>query len=205
DLWPDDFEVSLDEAKSFIAEEGTTLSDFVPSTIYFENQILADIVATILLPRKGSLSSLSGIDVFVLYCLLKKIKINWVDWLLSSMMECFQDTGGNNNLPYGMIISCILKVIGIDLSKNPAREISFTYENRVFTSIGYIFSKERWHKKAKFTLKFNAAINESPSGINSGVVQNVSQDSLLKDVVKIKASLGAVVDYLHKIQASLSQ
>ncbi|KAL3332349.1 hypothetical protein AABB24_032770 [Solanum stoloniferum] len=40
--------------------------------LYFEHRILAHIVATTLISRKGSLSSISTRDVFVLYCLLKR-------------------------------------------------------------------------------------------------------------------------------------
>lgn len=72
-----DFEVSFNEAKSYIAEERTQLLDFGPAAIYSENRIIAHIVDTTLLLRKGSLSSLSTRDVFVVYCLLRKLKINW--------------------------------------------------------------------------------------------------------------------------------
>ncbi|MCE3050105.1 hypothetical protein HAX54_046470 [Datura stramonium] len=47
---PNNFEVSLDEAKFFIAEDGTNLSNFDPTTISSDNCIIAHIVATTLLP-----------------------------------------------------------------------------------------------------------------------------------------------------------
>ncbi|KAG5592111.1 hypothetical protein H5410_042625 [Solanum commersonii] len=71
--WSEDFEVSLDEAKVVVAEPGSNLSDFGPSTLYFESRILAHIIATTLIPRKVALNSLSSRDVIVLYCLLKRI------------------------------------------------------------------------------------------------------------------------------------
>ncbi|KAH0706301.1 hypothetical protein KY285_010804 [Solanum tuberosum] len=70
--WPNDFEVSLEGAKSVMAEPGANLSDFGPLSLYFEHCILAHIIATTLLPRKGSLSNISNRDVLVLYYLLKK-------------------------------------------------------------------------------------------------------------------------------------
>lgn len=74
--WPEDFEVSLDEAKVVVVEPGSNLSDFGPSTLYFESRILAHIIATTLISRKVALNSLSSRDVIVLYCLLKRYKIN---------------------------------------------------------------------------------------------------------------------------------
>lgn len=65
--WPDNFKVSLDEAKAFISEE---TPDFGPLYLCFEHHILEHIVATTLIPRKRSLNSICNRDVFVLYCLL---------------------------------------------------------------------------------------------------------------------------------------
>ncbi|KAG5580428.1 hypothetical protein H5410_051055 [Solanum commersonii] len=42
----------------------------------FENRILAHMIVTTLVPRKGSLSNISSRDVFVLYCLFKMYMIN---------------------------------------------------------------------------------------------------------------------------------
>ncbi|KAH0684738.1 hypothetical protein KY290_021790 [Solanum tuberosum] len=80
DTWPDDFEVSLEGAKAAVAEPGADLTDFCPLFLFFDHRILAHTVATTLLPRKGSLSSISNWDMFVLYCLLKKYRINWASW-----------------------------------------------------------------------------------------------------------------------------
>lgn len=64
--WPDDFEVSLEAPKAAIAEKNSDLSDFGPLSFCFEKKTLAHIIATTLVPRKGSLSSISNRDVFVL-------------------------------------------------------------------------------------------------------------------------------------------
>ncbi|KAH0705850.1 hypothetical protein KY285_010379 [Solanum tuberosum] len=76
EIWPDDFEVSLEGAKRAIAEPDSDLSNFGPLSLFFEHRILAHIVATSLIPKKGSLSNISTRDVFVLYCLLRKYRIN---------------------------------------------------------------------------------------------------------------------------------
>ncbi|MDV3181248.1 MAG: hypothetical protein Q8830_03510, partial [Candidatus Phytoplasma australasiaticum] len=47
----------------------------------FLKKILAYTIATTLVPRKGSLSSISNRDVFILYYVLKKYHINWAEWI----------------------------------------------------------------------------------------------------------------------------
>ncbi|MCD9559691.1 hypothetical protein HAX54_017852, partial [Datura stramonium] len=116
-----------------------------------------------------------------------------------------KDTGGNNNLPHGMISSRILKVIGIYLTKYPAKIISSTYDNRASASMGYVFSKGKWHKNVGFKPKLKMVIEEIPSRIDSSDSLNVSIDSPLKDAPKIKENLDTVVDDLHQIQTSLYQ
>jgi len=63
-LWPDQFEIFLDDAKTFVVEASSDLSNFGPLSLGFENHILAHIVATTLVPRKGSLSNISNRDIF---------------------------------------------------------------------------------------------------------------------------------------------
>lgn len=74
--WSDNFKVSLKEARAFFYEEPLESSNFGTLSFYFEHRILAHIVATTLVPRKGSLSNISNRDVFMMYCLLKKYQIN---------------------------------------------------------------------------------------------------------------------------------
>lgn len=91
-LWPDNFEISLEDAKLFVSDTGTDLTNFGPLSLGFENRILANIVATTLIPRKGSLSNISNRDVYVLYCLLKKLRINWSMWFREYMVESSEET-----------------------------------------------------------------------------------------------------------------
>ncbi|KAG5572387.1 hypothetical protein H5410_062153 [Solanum commersonii] len=178
--WPDDF------------EKGSNLSDFGPSTICFEHRILAHIVATTLLPRKSSLSSLTIRDVFVVYCLIRKIKIYWAEWFLGYMEESSQDSSGSASLPYGMVISRILKVVGVDLSEYTANKISATYDLTTFASMGYTFENGRWTKKALSKPKVGFSDKEKATATSE------------IDILKIKHMLAAVVDGLQKVQDSLS-
>ncbi|KAH0695828.1 hypothetical protein KY289_013310 [Solanum tuberosum] len=66
------------------------------------------LVATTLIPRKGSLSNISNRDVYVVYCLLKKLRINWAPWFREYMVESLEDTNSSSSLPYGLLISRII-------------------------------------------------------------------------------------------------
>lgn len=57
-VWPEDFEVTLAAAKVAVAEPGADFPNFGPLSLFFENRILAHMVATTLIPIKGSLSSI---------------------------------------------------------------------------------------------------------------------------------------------------
>ncbi|MCD9560601.1 hypothetical protein HAX54_019318, partial [Datura stramonium] len=69
-----------------------------------------------------SLSILSTRDVFVVYCLLRKQKINWPEWILGYMLESSQDLGSNTSLPYRMIVTRIIKAMSVDVSKFPVKK-----------------------------------------------------------------------------------
>ncbi|MCD9639854.1 hypothetical protein HAX54_024601 [Datura stramonium] len=69
-----------------------------------------------------------------------------------------QYTGGNASSPYGMMISRILKDIGVDLSSYSVKKISSTYENLTFTSMGDAMKTSMKHL-IKETLKFKVALS----------------------------------------------
>ncbi|KAH0746129.1 hypothetical protein KY285_007786 [Solanum tuberosum] len=115
-IWLDEFEVSLEGAKRAVAKPDSDLSDFGPLSLYFEHRILAHIVAISLIPRKGYLSNIFTHDEFVLYCLLRKYRINWAEWLKEYMWESVEDPHPSASLPYGLLISRIIVDRLLDLS-----------------------------------------------------------------------------------------
>lgn len=80
--WSDNFEVNFEKTKAIVAELKANLSNFGPLLLYLKHIILAHIVATTLIPRKRSLSNVTTHDVFFLYCIIKRYKINWIIWFL---------------------------------------------------------------------------------------------------------------------------
>lgn len=114
--WHDNFEVSLEEARAFTSKEKSDSLEFGPLSLFFEHWILAHIIATTMVPRKGSLSNISNRDVFTLYCLLKKYHISWADWIKEYILESTEDSNPIVSLSYGRLISQILSESQVDLS-----------------------------------------------------------------------------------------
>lgn len=151
--WPDDFEVSLEEAKVAIAEPDFDSLDFGPFSLYFENRILAHIIATSLIPRKVSLSSISKRDVFVLYCLLKKYRIDWASWFHEYIVESVEYKNPNTSVPYGLVISRIIMASMVDLLDYKPVEISSTYDKCAFGSMRCVLVGNKWCKKGSISVK----------------------------------------------------
>ncbi|XP_070030113.1 uncharacterized protein [Nicotiana sylvestris] len=92
-FWPDDFEFTFDQAKRYIAEcpSESFPNQLGPCDVSFETHVLAHIVATTLLLRIGSFSTFSQGDTFLVYCLVKKLKIKLSSWL-SAIKDLLTDT-----------------------------------------------------------------------------------------------------------------
>lgn len=75
--WPEKFEFSLEDAKVAGTEPKANLSNLVPLSLCFKHQSLAHIIATTLIPQRGSVSNVTTCDVFIIYYMIKRYKINW--------------------------------------------------------------------------------------------------------------------------------
>ncbi|KAH0669715.1 hypothetical protein KY285_023874 [Solanum tuberosum] len=197
DVWPHDFEVSLEGAKLVVAELGANLTDFGPLSLFFEHRILAHIIATTLLPRKRCLSSISNRDVFVLYCLLKKYRINWVLWIKEYTWESSEESNPSNGLPYGLLISRILVDRLVDLSMFKPIEISATYDSRTFSSMGYVEVGNRWVKKDSIRERVNTT---KPTKISAESAALLLQDSdeLKTHILAVEHGLETLHDAVEK-------
>ncbi|MCD7471996.1 hypothetical protein HAX54_012818, partial [Datura stramonium] len=120
------------------------------------------------------------------------------------MVESYQDTSGNASLPYGMIVSRIINSMGVDVSAFPVKEISSTYNDRAFSSMGYILDENRLVKKESFKPKGMFSTLESctivpPDGSSSFVFS-----SLMIEIKDVKETQGAVAGDMHKSNKSLT-
>ncbi|MCD9639387.1 hypothetical protein HAX54_023828 [Datura stramonium] len=114
------------------------------------------------------------------------------------MLESCQDPGGNTNLSYGIIMTRIIKAMGVDVSSFPVKEISYAYNDRAFYSIGYVLDEGVWVKKASYKPKVKPVSAEGPSSVRLDDAQGAVLNSLLFEAQEIKHSLGVVVGDLHK-------
>uniref|UniRef100_M0ZUX8 Uncharacterized protein n=1 Tax=Solanum tuberosum TaxID=4113 RepID=M0ZUX8_SOLTU len=197
-IWPDDFEVSLEGAKRAVDEPDSDLSDFGPLPLCFEHRILAHIVATSLIPRKGSLSNISTRDVFILYCLLRKYRINWAEWFKEYMWESVEDPNPSSSLPYGLLISRILVDRLVDLSMFTPVVINATYDSRTFSSMGYMQVENKWVKKDSVKARAKTSI---PTKISTDLASLLIQDNdeLKTRFFRVERGLETLHDVVEKI------
>ncbi|KAL3365243.1 hypothetical protein AABB24_010416 [Solanum stoloniferum] len=133
-IWPENFEIFLEDAKVFVAQSDADFTNFGPLSLCFENRILAHIISTTLVPRKGSLINISNRCVFS----LKNLCINWALLFREYMFESSEDNNSSANLSYGLLISRIIIDSLVDLSQFKHVFIDVTYDTRTFSTMGYV-------------------------------------------------------------------
>ncbi|MCD7465842.1 hypothetical protein HAX54_002019 [Datura stramonium] len=79
--------------------------------------------------------------------------------------------------------------MGVDISNFPVKEISSTYNDRAFSSMGYVLDEGVWVKKASYKPKIKNASPEGPSGVKIDGSQDALLNSLLYEAQDIKQSL----------------
>ncbi|KAH0652789.1 hypothetical protein KY289_030467 [Solanum tuberosum] len=218
---PDDFEISLEGATRAVVEPNSDLSDFGPLSLCFEHRLLAHIVATTLIPRKVSLSSISTRDMFILYCLLKKYRINWALWFKEYMLECVEDTNVTASLPYGLLISRIFVDRLVDLSMFTHVVVNATYDSHTFSSMGYVQVENKWVKKdsvkdrsesikpIKITAESAALLLQDTEELKTRILVVECGLETLHDVVekvfRLQMDTSTDVDKLHIVMTGIKQ
>lgn len=100
------------------------------------------------------------------------------------------------NLPYGLLISCMLSESQVVLSGLRDTEVSATYDSKTFASMGYTLVHNKWYKKDSVKVKVDAP-----------KLTKISADLavvLMKKVGKIKASLFSLTTSVQDIQETLA-
>ena len=87
----------------------------VVSRYTFTSQVLAKIIFFNIVPKSGEYSHDRGPVPLIIYCLLRGIKID-IPRLIASHMASDQIRFSGRSLPYGMLITHLLKNLGFDLS-----------------------------------------------------------------------------------------
>ena len=85
-VWPYRFETSLEDANVFLARIGADVYHFSPLSLCFENRISPILWLPLWFSERHSLIKISNKVTIVVYCLLKKININWALWVHEYMV-----------------------------------------------------------------------------------------------------------------------
>ena len=106
----------------------------VVSRFTLTSQVLAKIIFYNIIPKSGEYSNARGPVPLIIYCLLRGIKINFPR-LIATHMGSDQIRMSGRNLPFGMLITHLLKGLGFDLSTeshyDPSVNIDSTLLKRI--------------------------------------------------------------------------
>lgn len=195
--WPSDFDISFEEAKKAMVLDPSALcpSSLGPKDVSFETRVIAHIVATTLLPRAGSFSTLTVRDTFFTYCLLFKRRFKLSSYILNFMLDSASDS---SSLPYGMIITRILEANHVCLNDVPPIQVKQCYNSRAFGSMGYVHSNDSWVLKFDVHASVAQDIPGDPSPSNP--VPPFSMDTkVLEDLVAKVSAMDAKFEALQDL------
>lgn len=98
---------------------------------------------------------------------------------------------------YGLIISCILIGLNIDLFDYKPLEVFATYNIQIFATMGYLLIDGKWLKKGSVKLKVKRSC--------SSEITADSAPDLLKEVGEIKERLSALEDGMQHMQEKMDK
>uniref|UniRef100_A0A2N9EYC7 Putative plant transposon protein domain-containing protein n=1 Tax=Fagus sylvatica TaxID=28930 RepID=A0A2N9EYC7_FAGSY len=113
-----------------------------------ESRLIHHIIAHNILPRSGSYEYTSYLDLFILWCILNKVKLDLAFYIGWHMDTCVKKKNGA--LPYGLQITTILNHFGVDLSgEKETRDVSHkdVYGETIMRQMRYEFKDDTWVKK----------------------------------------------------------
>lgn len=92
--------------------------------------------------REGRKSSMTYLDLFVMYCILTKVKVNMPKLMINYMIAANMKRQGGG-LPYGMWLTKVFKWFGVDLkdevvTKNKKKKLNFS---TITGDIGFSFDE----------------------------------------------------------------
>ena len=146
------------------------MRNFSVGGLKLDERLVAFIVSWILTPRGSNHSTLSEEDLLLIYCIMNKVKINWIhiikDHMQKSMRLC------DFHYPYAILISNFLHYFEMDIEGKlaevikPSNEInSGSLSKMRFTKIG-----GRWVSKD--------GDHDGPSGTNEG---DETEEAVMQD------------------------
>ena len=118
------------------------------SDLTLESRLIHHIIAHNIFPRNGSYEYCTYLDLFVIWCILNKVKLDLAFYIRWHMDTCVKKKNGA--LPYGLQITTILEHFGVDFSgeKETRKAIQTdVYGETTMKQMKFEFKNNIWVKK----------------------------------------------------------
>jgi hypothetical protein len=113
-----------------------------------ESRLIHHIISHNILPRSGSYEYTSYLDLFIMWAILNKVKLDLAFYIAWHMETCVNKKNGA--LPYGLHITTILNHFGVDFSgEKETRDVSHkdVYGETTMRQMRYEFKDDTWVKR----------------------------------------------------------
>ncbi|KAG5595692.1 hypothetical protein H5410_036924 [Solanum commersonii] len=186
---------SLDcHIKKLFVFQGWAKIFYVPMVVYeppndvpFDTRVISHSVATTLLPRAGSHSTLNQRDTLFAYCWVSGIKVHVSSFILSAMTDVICDP---SILPFGMLITRIFESHFMCLGDFSLVLIKQRYNSHSFLSMGFTRSDSSWVLKIDEDDLAAAPVKSKPSSSTS--VSTAKLNAALENLVEMYTKLDVV-------------
>jgi hypothetical protein len=118
------------------------------SELTLESRLIHHIITHNILPRSGLYEYISYLDLFIIWCILNKVKLDLAFYIGWHMDTCVKKKNGA--LPYGLHITIILNHFGVNVSgEKETRKMIQTdvYGETTMKQMKFEFKNSTWAKK----------------------------------------------------------
>jgi len=134
--------------------------NFSVGGLKLDERLVAFIVSWILTPRGNNHSTLSEEDLLMIYCIMNKVKINWIHTIKEHMQKAMRLC--DFHYPYAILISTFLHYFEVDIEGELAEVIKHSSEINSGSLSKMEFTKIRGRWVSKY------GDYAGPSGTNEG-------------------------------------
>jgi len=133
--------------KSCLKNPHSKVRNFSVGGLKLDERLVAFIVSWILTPRGSNHSTLSGEDLLMIYCIMNKVKINWIHIIKEHMQKAMRLC--DFHYPYAILISMFLHYFEVDIEGELAEVIKPSSEinSGSLSKMGFTKIDGRWVSK----------------------------------------------------------
>jgi len=143
-------------------------------------RLMAVIVTWILTPRGNNHSILTEEDLVYIYCIMSKVKINWIHIIKEHMQKSMRLS--DNHYPYAILISKFLNYFEVDLEEETFELVKSTHEvnNVSLSKMGFTKNGGRWESKDGEQRGFSSGAHVEHDEEEQDAVEGVNIDGQMK-------------------------